>query len=91
MNTYINEFIDYLEKEKNYSANTTLAYKDDVTIFLEFAKENFDTRIITDINYPIVRNWIVFLVDTGLKNISINRKVASLKSLMFRHYFDINL
>lgn len=80
MNTYINEFIDYLEKEKNYSANTTLAYKDDVTIFLEFAKENFDTRIITDINYPIVRNWIVFLVDTGLKNISINRKVASLKS-----------
>jgi integrase/recombinase XerC len=76
----IDEFIDYLLKEKNYAANTTLAYKDDVTLFLEFVIKNFEIKCITEINYPVIRNWIVTLVDAELKNVSINRKIASLKS-----------
>jgi integrase/recombinase XerC len=76
----IDDFIDYLLKEKNYAANTTLAYKDDVTLFLEFVIKNFEIKCITEINYPVIRNWIVTLVDAELKNVSINRKIASLKS-----------
>jgi integrase/recombinase XerC len=35
------------------------------------------------VNYGQIRSWIVALVDGGMSNVSVNRKVASLKAIWF--------
>jgi integrase/recombinase XerC len=48
--------------------------------FESFVKESFDQESIDLVNYGQVRSWIVFLVDQDISNVSINRKMASLKA-----------
>jgi integrase/recombinase XerC len=71
---------DYLHKEKNYSLLTLRAYTDDVSAFEQFIKEHDEGAALEDVNYSQVRSWIVSLVDQGLSNKSVNRKISSLKS-----------
>ena len=76
----IEKFIEYLKIEKNYSVNTLYAYKKDLIEFQVFINENFDKCVIENVDYKIIRSWIVLLVNKNLSNRSINRKVSSLKS-----------
>ncbi|MDD7885310.1 tyrosine-type recombinase/integrase [Flavivirga sp. 57AJ16] len=73
-------FIDYLLLEKNYSALTVNAYQKDLEAFSEFIKTVYDTKIIKDVNYSQIRSWIVHMVEKGLSNRSINRKVSALNT-----------
>jgi len=74
------EFISYLELEKKFSPHTVKAYKSDLNRFNEFVMDEFDGIPIKEVNYPIIRNWIVSLVDQKISNRSINRKISSLKT-----------
>ncbi len=74
------QFIDYLQHEKKYSPHTLMAYQKDLQGFLIFASSEYDYSEIKTINYGIIRSWIVSLVDEGISNRSINRKISSLKS-----------
>jgi integrase/recombinase XerC len=74
------EFISYLELEKKFSPHTVKAYKSDLIRFNEFVIEEFDSIPVKEVNYPIIRNWIVSLVDQQISNRSINRKISSLKT-----------
>ncbi len=76
----ISHFLDYLLLEKKYSRHTVKAYEDDLRSFKEFIQEEFDQENIVLINYPQIRNWIVVLVNSGLANRSVNRKISSLKA-----------
>ena len=76
----IEKFIEYLQIEKNYSVNTLTAYKKDLMEFQVFIKDNYDKYVIENVDYKIIRSWIVILVNKNLSNRSINRKVSSLKS-----------
>lgn len=71
---------DYLLKEKNYSPLTVRAYIDDVKSFEEFVTGRDSEILLEEINYSHVRSWIVFLVESGVANRSVNRKISSLKS-----------
>ena len=73
-------FQDYLEHEKKYSNHTVTAYVNDLLFFQEFLKVNFDQDGLEDVNYSMIRSWIVALVDGGISNSSVNRKISSLKS-----------
>jgi len=73
-------FIDYLELERKYSSHTITAYKKDLESFMEFASVEFGYKNITSVNYSIIRSWIVKLVDSGISNSSINRKISSLRT-----------
>lgn len=73
-------FKDYLQKEKNYSLHTVTAYTNDLSEFGFFLKQDFDQDSLEDVNYSQIRSWIVSLVDAGISNISVNRKISSLKS-----------
>jgi integrase/recombinase XerC len=75
-----NQFIDYLTLEKKYSPHTILAYKKDLESFLEFASEGYSYESIKEVNYAIIRSWIISLVDANISNRTVNRKVSSLKS-----------
>lgn len=73
-------FLNYLSLEKNYSGHTVNAYQKDLEAFLDFCLENYRTQKIDSIEYTVIRSWIVGLVDSGMTNRSINRKIASLKA-----------
>lgn len=73
-------FKDYLQLEKKYSPHTVNAYLNDINFFESFNKNQFDQENIDQANYSQIRSWIVSLVDDNLSNVSINRKVASLKA-----------
>ncbi|MGN7810512.1 tyrosine-type recombinase/integrase [Flavobacterium sp. 22076] len=73
-------FQDYLQFEKKYSPHTVNAYLNDLGFFEEFNKERFEQDSIEKVNYSQIRSWIVFLVDQGVSNVSVNRKMASLKA-----------
>ncbi len=73
-------FIDYLQLEKKYSAHTVTAYLKDLEDFQKFASEEYQYSEIVNVNYSIVRSWIVSLVDSGISNRTVNRKISSLKT-----------
>lgn len=80
MKTNKEVFSDYLLLEKKYSLHTVGAYLNDIVSFESFVKESFEQESIDLVNYSQVRSWIVFLVDQNISNVSINRKMASLKA-----------
>lgn len=73
-------YADYLHKEKNYSLLTLRAYTDDVAAFEVFIKQRDEGATLEEVNYSQVRSWIVSLVEGGISNTSVNRKLSSLKS-----------
>ncbi|GAA4945174.1 tyrosine-type recombinase/integrase [Algibacter agarivorans] len=73
-------FTDYLLLEKNYSKLTVKAYQNDLTVFSEFIKNEYETNSINKVDYTQIRSWIVVLVESGISNRSINRKVSALNT-----------
>lgn len=73
-------FIDYLLLEKKYAVLTVNAYQKDLESFLEFIKMHYDEGCISTVNYSQIRSWIVYMVENGLSNRSINRKVSALNT-----------
>ena len=73
-------FTDYLLYEKKYSELTIRSYNRDLENFLDFIKLEYEMLSINEVNYQQIRSWIVSLVENGLANRSINRKVSSLNS-----------
>lgn len=73
-------FRDYLQLEKKYSPHTVNAYLNDINFFESFNKNQFDQENIDCANYNQIRSWIVSLVDDTISNVSINRKMQSLKA-----------
>ncbi len=80
----IESFLQYLGNEKNYSPHTVLSYENDLLQFKEFVcnkEKEFNPR---EIDVPVVRRWIVSLMEQGYSPLSVNRKLSSLKSF-FRY------
>lgn len=73
-------FRDYLQLEKKYSPHTVNAYLNDISFFEEFNKSRFEQENVEKVNYSQIRSWIVSLVDQEISNVSVNRKMASLKA-----------
>ena len=73
-------FTDYLLLEKNYSPHTVRSYQGDLESFQSFVLKEYETTSIDQVNYQQIRNWIVGLVDGGISNRSINRKISSLNT-----------
>ena len=73
-------FTDYLLLEKKYSPHTVAAYSKDIQRFFDFVSKEYQLKSLHVVNYSMVRSWIVYLVDSGISNSSINRKISSLKT-----------
>ena len=86
----LKSFFDYLEIEKKYSFNTIEAYRNDLTVFARYLSDEFNVININNTNYSYIRSWIVDLVNKGISNRSVNRKVTSLNSY-FKFVLKIDL
>ena len=76
----IDAFRNYLQFEKKYSPHTIKAYCDDLISFQSYNYLTFEQEEIDQVEYNQIRSWIVSLVDDGVSNVSVNRKMASLKA-----------
>ncbi|MBI1768519.1 MAG: tyrosine-type recombinase/integrase [Bacteroidetes bacterium] len=73
-------FLKYLQYEKRYSPKTILAYQTDLQQFQDFLNKDFDATPSAEANHAFVRSWIVSLVENEMDAISVNRKIACLRS-----------
>ncbi len=77
----IEAFLKYLQNEKRCSPHTTKAYKTDLGQFFDFLGYNSNSEYPTrEISHPDIRNWLIHLVDAGISNKSINRKLITLNT-----------
>lgn len=77
---YIKAFLDYLQLEKKYAKHTLTSYASDLNQFQLFLFEKYETKDFSEVNYPMIRQWIVSFVDKDLANKTINRKLSTLKT-----------
>ena len=73
------QFLKYIEHEKRYSPNTCESYRVDLYQFSEYLLSAFEMAI-TDAKHLQVRSYIAHLMDSGLSENSINRKLSTLSS-----------
>lgn len=74
------EFFQYLQFEKRCSEHTVIAYTSDLGQFQDY----FEFKGVLELNEltsQSIRSWVVYLIDSGLSNRSVNRKIASLRTL----------
>mgnify|MGYP000974476443 FL=1 len=76
----VKKFIDFLLFEKKYSNHTAVAYKKDIEMFESFLSKKFPQSNSLNVNYSLIRSWIVKLVSDKISNRTINRKISSLNS-----------
>ncbi len=76
---YIEDFTNYLIHEKRASTHTVTAYEKDLTQFYELVglASNNDVK---EVNHKLMRTYLVALVESGLENSSVNRKLSSVKT-----------
>ncbi|MBN8576065.1 MAG: tyrosine-type recombinase/integrase [Cytophagales bacterium] len=76
----VESFLKYLQYQKRYSPQTIQSYRTDLTQFETFLAHEFDGTTPQDANYGLVRSWVVSLVEQKLDALSVNRKIACLRS-----------
>lgn len=79
--SYLNQFIEYLQVEKQQSKHTREAYQNDLTQFIEYLATQFQIENMDQIQTIHVRSWIAGLMEQGIQARSISRKLSAIRSL----------
>ena len=74
-------FYSYLEHEKRYSKNTIEAYRTDVTQFSAYLALQYGNLSLQKATQPIIRSWLLSLIEAQLSSKSVNRKISTLRTL----------
>lgn len=74
------EFLNYIRREKRYSANTLKSYDTDLKQFQAFLSEQFRVSDLSIADHQMVRSWLVSMIEAGISARTINRKISCLKS-----------
>ncbi|HEY8936129.1 MAG TPA: tyrosine-type recombinase/integrase [Cyclobacteriaceae bacterium] len=76
----VDSFLKYLQFEKRVSQHTVLAYQNDLHQFSKFLSDTFNEQSPETADYGMIRSWIVQLSESEIEPLSINRKIATLRS-----------
>lgn len=76
----VEQFIQYLRYERNYSSHTVLAYRKDLDQFSLFLTDEYGVDDLSRADADMIRFWLLRLMEEGLSARSVNRKLSSLKS-----------
>lgn len=77
---YRDQFLEYLQVEKNFSTHTITSYRTDLQQFYSFFESEYPGVTEITVDKDIIRDWILRLHDQGIAAKTINRKLASLRS-----------
>lgn len=84
------QYESFLLKERRSSEHTVKAYLHDVEAFFTFSGLNHQNHNeLEEVNYQMIRAWIVHLVSNEISNKSVNRKLSSLRAF-FRWMKQVN-
>ena len=79
MEELLSVFLENIEYQRGYSENTIINYENDIEEFINFLKsENIEK--IKDVDYSIVRFYLMSLYDKKYSRNSVSRKLSSLRS-----------
>lgn len=76
---YIDDFLEYLEKDKKNADNTILAYKRDITAFKRFVSKR-DVIGLENVTNSHVVAYLLQLKNLGKSKSTVNRKLASIRA-----------
>ncbi len=77
----IDQFLSYLQYERNRSERTVKAYGDDLRSFEAFFKNLDDQLSWESVDSDIIRSWMESMMDKGNTATSINRRLSAVRSL----------
>ena len=79
MNLFLREYLNILRLEKNLSENTIISYKNDLSAFISFLKNDFNIDDPERISYNHVSSFFELLFELGLAGSSAARYLSSLR------------
>ena len=77
----IDQFLNYLQYERNRSERTVKAYGDDLRSFEAFFKNLDDQLSWESVDSDVIRSWMESMMDKGNTATSINRRLSAVRSL----------
>lgn len=77
----LQQYFLYLAHEKRLSPHTITAYTKDLEQFAEFLDKTYQIKELEKADFRMIRGWAVSLVEAELHHRSVNRKLATLRSL----------
>jgi integrase/recombinase XerC len=90
----MNEFLQYLQYEKNYSFHTVLSYHSDLHQFCVFCKIEPDAFSPTEVTTQNIQQWVLSLMNDKISARTLSRKISTLKTfwrfLLARDYTNEN-
>lgn len=81
MKEVLGKYFDYLEFEKNLSANTIEAYKRDISNYTDYVEKTLNAQDITLCNSTNILDYLLYMQKQGLSSSTISRALASVRSL----------
>ena len=86
MDTFIKSFLDYLQKEKQYSTNTLSSYEGDLDQLFSYMKSkypNSDKELVEKLVKPeVISGYLKNISDKKYAISTLARKIASVKSFL---------
>jgi len=80
----INEFLQYIQYEKNYSSHTVLSYHTDLRQFCAFLEITPDQFTPVSVAAQQIQQWVLALMADKISARTLSRKISTLKS--FWHF-----
>ncbi len=79
---WLQQFLDYLRYEKQYTDCTLESYEGDLLQFVAYVESlNLGWEAPTEGDKDLLRSWLSSLMDNGYKASSVQRKLSTIKSL----------
>jgi integrase/recombinase XerC len=76
----ISSFLQYIQYEKRCSPHTLTSYETDLQQFQQYLTTSYELSSPETASFPMIRSWIVSLVEGKKNATSINRKIATLRT-----------
>ncbi|MBP3230520.1 MAG: tyrosine-type recombinase/integrase [Prevotella sp.] len=77
----IDDFLNYLRYERNYSERTVQSYGEDLRAFESYFKNSMDHALSWEsVDSDVIRDWMEHMMDKGNNASSINRRLSALRS-----------
>lgn len=93
MDRALQQYLFYLQAERNASPHTILNYRRDIEQFAAFCREQ-DVSAWCDVDRVMLRKWLTWLGNQGFVRASIARKVTEVRSfyrfMIREHILDFN-
>ncbi len=79
----MNEFLQYIQYEKNYSSHTVLSYHTDLLQFCKFLEIAPKELIPSAIRSQQIQQWVLSLMNEKISARTLSRKISTLKSFWY--------